>query len=342
MSKNKIFSHWKVAIVFSALLPLFAIINNYESFSEIDWSKIISNWIIVVVFVMIYWFANAGLSVVLESAKKPIKLSIKIPIIIVSNIALLAFFAFLRTVFDYNQEEFTAVGTSSFFVILARGSVIITLIYIIQYALKSSARAQEVTLQNQMLKTENIQAQYEILKQQISPHFLFNSLSTLRSMIRSGNDKAEDFVINLSEIYRKLLLKNQKPTISLKDELEFINDYSFLLFKRFENMLLIEIDIPDTLMNKSLPTFGLQLLMENCVKHNILSKEKPLKIKIFDSDLNSITIENNLQKKQGMQEHSGIGLENLEKRYSLLGAKDGISVFSDETVFRVKLKLLEP
>jgi two-component system LytT family sensor kinase len=206
--------------------------------------------------------------------------------------------------------------------------------------LNLNARNQSVSMQNQMLKTENIRAQFEILRQQISPHFLFNSLSTLRSMIRSSNNNAEKFVIKLSDIYRLLLLKKERDTVTLKEELELIDDYSFLLFARYEDMLSIDIDIPVNILNYNIPTFSLQLLLENCVKHNIVSKEKPLHIKIYDSGINSITVENNLQQKVVAGGDSGLGLKNLIKRYDLLGITEGSNCFSDESVFRVKIKLL--
>jgi LytS/YehU family sensor histidine kinase len=138
-----------------------------------------------------------------------------------------------------------------------------------------------------------------------------------------------------------LLLNKEKDTVSLKDELELIDDYSFLLYARYENMLSIDIDIPESILNYNIPTFSLQLLLENCVKHNIVSKEKPLHIKIYDSGINSISVENKLQHKAIHDENSGLGLQNLKKRYDLLGIPDGVQVFSDESVFRVKIKLLD-
>jgi LytS/YehU family sensor histidine kinase len=191
-----------------------------------------------------------------------------------------------------------------------------------------------------MLKTENLRAEFEILKQQISPHFLFNSLSSLRSMIRTSNKNAEDFVIKLSDTYRLLLANKERDTVSLKEELEFIKDYSFLLFARYENMLSIEFDIADDLLDIKIPTFTLQLLVENCVKHNIVSKERPLNIKIHNFGPDSLCVENNLQQKINWGEESGHGLQNLRKRYELLGISDGVQMFSDESVFRVKIKLL--
>lgn len=159
-------------------------------------------------------------------------------------------------------------------------------------------------------------------------------------MIRASHQNAEAFVIKLSDIYRLILVNKERDTVTLKEELEFIEDYSFLLFSRYENMLHITIDIPDHLMNFRIPTLTLQLLLENCVKHNVVSKEKPLRIKIFDSGLASLTVENNLQKKITTDEESGYGLHNLIRRYDLLGIPEGIQVFSDESIFRVTTKLL--
>jgi LytS/YehU family sensor histidine kinase len=137
------------------------------------------------------------------------------------------------------------------------------------------------------------------------------------------------------------LANKERDTITLKEELEFIKDYSILLFARYENKLQIEFDIPDNLLHLKIPTFTLQLLLENCVKHNIVSKEKPLRIKIYDSGPTSLAVENNLQKKITADKELGYGLQNLMKRFELLGVPNGVEIFSDESVFRIKIKLLD-
>jgi LytS/YehU family sensor histidine kinase len=288
---------------------------------------------------MIAWFLNSKLTTLFFYSHKKWNLASKILIIFLSNGILLSLMIFLSA---FANEEINPGRESNYIVMFIRGSVSISMIYLVLYTLNLMARNQAVSMQNQMLKTENISAQFEILSQQISPHFLFNSLSTLRSMIRSSNKNAESFAIKLSDIYRLLLLRKERDTVSLKEELELIDDYSFLLFSRYENMLSIDIDIPDKLLNQNIPTFSLQLLLENCVKHNIVSKEKPLHIKIYDSGIDSISVENNLQQKVVTTGDSGLGLQNLIKRYDLLGVTEGIKVFSDESVFRVKIKLLGP
>jgi sensor histidine kinase YesM len=330
-------SQWKIAIAFSSLLPLFGVLSQTENQTDVGIQTILLSWLVSFTFLMIAWFLNSKLTTLFFYSHRKWNLASKILVIVLSNGILLSLLILPST---FVAEDINVGRESNFSIMFIRGSVSIAMIYLIQYTLNLMAKNQSVSLQNQMLKTENIRAQFEILRQQISPHFLFNSLSTLRSMIRSSNDNAEKFVIKLSDIYRLLLIKKEKETVTLKEELELIDDYSFLLFARYENMLSIDIDIPENLLNYNIPTFSLQLLLENCVKHNIVSKEKPLHIKIYESGIDTVTVENNLQQKQVFSGDLGLGLQNLIKRYDLLGIPEGVQVFSDESVFRVKIKLL--
>lgn len=332
-------NNWKVAILFSAIFSLLGVFTNSTVQSDFDKFFMLQGWLLTFSFLLMAWFLNSMVTNLFLFNCKKWNLISKIFVIFLLNTLLLIFFILLN-LFVSNILHLDRAYNYLFLIV--RGSVSIAIIYLVQHTLNLNARNQSVLLQNQMLKTENIRAQFEILRQQISPHFLFNSLSTLRSMIRSSNKNAENFVIKLSDTYRLLLAFKEIDTISLKEELEFVEDYSFLLFARHENMLCIVIDIPQDLLKFNVPTFSLQLLLENCVKHNIVSKEKPLHIKIYDSGVQSISVENNLQQKINAGEESGIGLQNLTKRYDLLGVSNGVQIFSDEFVYRVKLKLIDP
>lgn len=336
-------TNWKVAILFSAFLPAFNIINNSQNRVDSDFKKITLSWLITFLFLLVSWFVNMYITYYFERVNFRRKRLKHFFTIIICNAGLLGIF-FVIGVFilnDYNFYDVLSRHSNVYLFVVLKGFVSIMMIYIIQYALNADAKAQRVSLQNQMLKTENIRAQFEILRQQVNPHFLFNSLSTLRSMIRLSNKNSEEFVIKLSEIYRQLLLKSEKEVVPLKEELDFIGDYSYMLFARYEKMLSIDIDIPNNLMNLKVPTFSLQLLLENCIKHNVISKEKPLKVKIFGTSSNCLIIENNLQVRITESLPSGYGLANLVQRYALLGFPDAVDVFSDDLVFRVKLKLLD-
>ena len=333
-------TNWKIAIVFSVFLATTNIINNIRDSSVLGLDRIVLNWSVSIIALLSIWFINSFLTQFFEKSGNNSGIIKKIVIIFFTN-AVLLFGFILIAVYVLNEFNVQLLkGGNVYTFVITKGFVSILIIYVIQYALNSEAKAQEVSIQNQMLMTENIRSQYEALKQQVNPHFLFNSLSVLRSMIRSGNNKSEQFVIKLSEIYRQLLIKKEKETVTLEEELIFINDYSYMLFARFENMLTIKIDLPESIMKLQLPTFSLQLLLENCIKHNSISKEKPLAIKIFNTDQNSVTVENNLQSKISTGEKSGYGLQNLIQRYNLLGYPDGVFVFSDYNVFRIKLKLM--
>lgn len=330
--------NWKLAILFSAIFSLFGVFTNRTLQSDFNLFLILPGWLVSFSFLLVAWYLNSTITNLFFFNYKKWNLIGKIMTIFLSNSLLLIIFILLSVLIS---KAFNIEREYNYIFLIVRGYVSIAIIYLIQYTLNLNARNQSVLLQNQKLKTENIRAQFEILRQQISPHFLFNSLSALRSMIRSSNKNAENFVIKLSDTYRLLLANKEIDTITVKEELEFIEDYSFLLFARHENMLRIEIDIPQDLLKFKIPTFALQLLLENGVKHNIVSKEKPLHIKIYDSGVQSISVENNLQKKINAGEESGIGLQNLVKRYVLLGVTDGVQIFSDESVNRVKLKLLD-
>jgi LytS/YehU family sensor histidine kinase len=292
-------------------------------------------------FLLFAWITNSLLTNSFQDKKDTKNQVRKALFVFLANALLLSLFI-IAGIFVLNEFGDDGPRNSfSLWLIAFKGGISIALIYIIQYALNSAEKAQSVSLQNEMLKTENVRAQFEILRQQVNPHFLFNSLSTLRSMVRAKDPKAEEFVLHLSEIYRQLLAKRQFDTVTLKEELEFVNDYSFMLSSRFGAALKIATDIPDENRSFRLPTFSLQLLLENCIKHNVISAEKPLEIKLFASP-GFVTVENRLQPKQTEAEHSGYGLENLIQRYKLLGfAESGVFVFSDNDVFRVRLKLLE-
>jgi two-component system, LytTR family, sensor kinase len=330
--------NWKMAVLLSAVLSLFGVITNHTTKSDFNVAAILAVWFITFSFLLTAWTLNSKItSLFLFDYKKWNWIS-KIFITIFANAFLLTLFIGISTLvsqmFHFEREY-------NFIYSIIRGSVSVAIIYLVQYTLNLNAKSQSVLLQNQMLKTENIRAQFETLKQQISPHFLFNSLSSLRFMIRASNPNAEKFVMKLSDIYRLLLAHQERDTITLREELAFISDYSFLLFARYENRLHIKIDISDNLLDFGVPTFTLQLLLENCVKHNIVSKEKPLHIKIYDSGVQSISIENNLQQKIAVGEESGYGLRNLMKRYALLSVSDGVQIFSDESSFCVKIQLLD-
>lgn len=205
--------------------------------------------------------------------------------------------------------------------------------------IKSAADRKRLLIDNKKLENENAQAQLNVLIQRVSPHFLFNSLSVLQSMVRSKDARTETFVTTLADVYRQTL-KKDKGMVTLQEELDFFNDYLFLMGLRQENALFVEVNIAEASLNYRLPIFALQLLAENCIKHNIVSVSKPLTIRLYQNDLKSVTISNNMQTRTHKNESFGIGIDNLKKRYALEGFEQGVLIENDEKTYTTTIKLL--
>ncbi len=193
-------------------------------------------------------------------------------------------------------------------------------------------------LETEKLKTEKAESQYAALKSQVNPHFLFNSLNSLSSLIRVSPDKAIDFVDKFSKIYRYVLDMNDKMVVELKEELEFLQSYYFLQKIRFGNNLEIDINIDATKINEFIPPLSLQILIENAIKHNEISSEKPLKIKIYVEN-NFLIISNNLQLKNAIESSTGIGLVNIKERYMHL-TDEKVEFYMTNDNYIAKLPLL--
>jgi two-component system, LytTR family, sensor kinase len=193
--------------------------------------------------------------------------------------------------------------------------------------------------EKELLKRESLSAQLNALRTQVNPHFLFNNLNTLCSLIPENPSHAVNFVQELSKVYRHILEVKNEKTISLQDELDVLNAYTFLLKTRFDKNLSIDVDIPSTKMNLKIVPLSLQILMENAIKHNIVSEEKPLSIKLFAENGN-LVITNNLQIKNQINESTGIGLENIRNRYKLISEKKVI-VTESKNSFTVSIPLIE-
>ena len=181
-------------------------------------------------------------------------------------------------------------------------------------------------------------AQFESLKNQIDPHFLFNSLNVLSSLIEENPDNAQRFTTSLSKIYRYVLEQKDKELVSVSEELTFAKTYMNLLKMRFENS--ITYDIPTDFNNEDAKVvpLSLQLLLENTIKHNVVSEQKPLYIKIYIEN-NYLIVENNLQKKEVLQDRRGVGLQNIVNRYGLISERKML-IEESATFFKVKIPIL--
>jgi len=219
-----------------------------------------------------------------------------------------------------------------------RGILVNLMFYMFLHLLYQGYHNQKVGIELERIKGDHLGAQYELLKQQVNPHFLFNSLNTLKYMVESGDKHSVDFILKLSDFYRFTLESRKLDLIKLSQELEIIQSYMFLLKARFEEGIDLTMRIERDHYQSQIPPFTLQLLIENCIKHNVVSLEKPLRIQLY-SENDCLVIENGLQPKRTPEASTGLGLENINQRYEHLFDKK-ITIEVTETTFRVKLPIV--
>lgn len=234
-----------------------------------------------------------------------------------------------------------AVGFNSLsdFKIHFMGSFFISLIcYIVFYSTHTNAALQQTKLENEILEQAHLRAQLISLQQQISPHFLFNSLSTLKTIAPDWPTK--NYIIQLASVYRYVLNFNEHHLTPLSDEINFIRSYLYIMNERFEDSLKIVINIKEEYLKLLIPSLSLQLLVENAIKHNTISAEKPLELTIITDDSPALTLVNNFQPKKVPAEGTGTGLKNIRERYKLL-ANQAIRISNEDGKFSVTIPLLQ-
>jgi two-component system LytT family sensor kinase len=225
-------------------------------------------------------------------------------------------------------------------VLQVRGLLIVAFSLITTWGVEKALAQQQAMGLISKLKEENFQAKYEVLKQQINPHFLFNSLNILKGMIRTGNEDAEAYLIKLAEVYRYILQSNAKEDVVMADELLMLESYHYMLKNRFRDAIDLAIDLSPETRRSVLPPLTFQMLMENCVKHNVLTQSRKLYVTVTEQD-GTVLFRNNLQPKQSLMSASHIGLENLTRRYEHLCGKP-LMVEQDNAFFTVILPIIPP
>lgn len=212
---------------------------------------------------------------------------------------------------------------------------VINLIYFTSYFVR---QWKDSLIQNEKLEKEKAQVQFDNLKNQLNPHFLFNALTSLNSLISENQQLASEFLQQLSKVYRYLLQNKEKATVDLNTEIEFIKHYTSLLETRFGHALQIITNIDDSAKDRSIVPVTLQILIENAIKHNIVDPDKPLRLEITTSD-DYLIVSNNLQLRRQVETSNKMGLENLKSLYSFLTTQPVI-IEETDTKFFVKIPLI--
>lgn len=234
-----------------------------------------------------------------------------------------------------SRETFSWVGIYKFIAACVAAVIIFTLIYEILFL--SKERELDTKIVDQLDK-ELSQAELQVLTNEMDPHFIFNSLNTLNHLILNQPEQAHRFNNRLAQVYKYFLINKNKDLIPLQDELEFIEDYFFLLQIRHDNKLQLQTSLDERSNKIMIPPFSLQILVENAIKHNEFTETNPLFIKVSVND-HYVQVSNNIKPKLYAVNSTGIGLKNLSSRYKLLLKKD-ITISTSHENFIVKLPLI--
>lgn len=298
-----------------------------------------SSYLISITHIVIYWYFERWIILYIRryySSFKHYKKRIIAQSIVVlfSTFALCLVSEITELCFGSIPEAFDTTFFNKYMASLIITTIIIS-IYEGAYAFQLFKKG---LIKNEELQRKNTQAQLDALKNQVNPHFLFNSLNTLISVIPEDTKIAVKFAENLSSVYRYILEIRDKELITLEEELNCVYAYQYLLSIRFGKHIEFEFKDLEHIQGKYVVPLSLQMLMENAIKHNIVSQAKPLKISIYlENDL--LKVCNNLQEKTQNVESTGIGLKNIQQRYQLLANKE-ITIEKTETIFCVCLPIL--
>jgi len=231
--------------------------------------------------------------------------------------------------------------TPVFFIAVLVSSIVLALIQTgIYEGFYYFARLRKLEQEKEELSRINLQSQFDSLKQQVNPHFLFNSINTVSSLIDKDPQKAKKYLAEMSKVYRYLLQANEEKLVSLETELKFVEPYFHLLKTRFNDALYLNLKIDQGYKDLLLPALTLQLLIENAIKHNVAERDRPLVIDIMTDEKGLLCVRNNLQKKKQNVMSTKIGLANIMAKYKLLNQQE-IVIHETEMNFTVLLPLIK-
>ncbi len=340
---NRYLKEFLKAVALGSVIFVVLIIIRLVSGGSIQWNQ---NLLLSFLFTMLYsvslYLANAMIFIFLDKVYKHDRFTAKRLLLgFVLSFALTLFIIFLLRLAEevlINQKSWETFIRAEKPANYTVSVIIFFFVTLFIHAFYFYKAYQENKVKEQKIIAGTASAKFESLKNQIDPHFLFNSLNVLSSLIEENPENAQRFTTSLSKVYRYVLEQKDKELVSVTEELSFAKTYMNLLKMRFENSLFYE--LPDEIANpdaKVVP-LSLQLLLENTVKHNVVSEQKPLYIRIFiDGDY--LAIQNDFQKKEVLQDRQGVGLQNIVNRYAIITNRK-LLIEQNEKTFTVKIPIL--
>lgn len=300
------------------------------------------HYLVTVTITMLVWEGNLKIDMYmdknfpwLKSPAKRILLHLPVSLIYSSFTIYIMLFFYDTYVCTMPQSIRSILTTTS----IIMGLLVTIIILSIEIGTQFFYRWKASLVEMEQYKTETMRAHLQNLKEQVNPHFLFNNLSVLSSLVYKDQDKAADFINQLSKVYRYLLDTRSSELITLDDELNFIKSYTYLLKIRFDRNINFQFIIAETSKQLMLPPLALQLVIENAIKHNEVSSELPLNV-IIVSNEDSIEVKNNLQLRSNVEETTKTGLNNIRQRYKFYTNRS-VEIIHDEKNFTVKMPLLQ-
>jgi len=330
-------------ILFMIMMPFITTGANYLLFEErfLTWEVLIKSNLVMYPVGVMAWYTHVSVSHKINTHfSHYTRIKEKTLLLLILHVGVMAS-SFAVYFFGYDYFDYLDYHTNVeryvwaviiFFFFTSAGSTIWRFTYTIQ-------RWKEELAQNQQLQQENLQTELDSLKCQISPHYLYNSMTALSVLIEEDPPKAEAFVYEMSKIYRYVLKTHENGLSTLADELNFIRSYYFILKTRLNNCIELELQIAPGYLNHFLPAHTLHMLVENALKHNRTAKDSPLKISIETKPDGKLVVTNNLQPRQLTVHTNKTGLSNIRKKYKILSNQE-VVILETENSFSVVLPLI--
>ncbi len=299
-------------------------------------------YIVGLVYTTIYWFALR--EIYIYKIKRHIGEKNIYRRQVIMSITLIGVYLIMQTILDFLftpliKKYAIDVNLSWQFKFLI-GFIFAILISVIYESILLTSQLIKSNKEKEELQKANIASELSGLKEQINPHFLFNSLNTLSTLVHEDANRADNFISKLANVYRYILDKNQEQLVTLEEELKYLEAYIHLMKERFGSSLNFSINVEPHLLNRKVMPLSLQITFENCVKHNIVTKDKPLMVKIYDHhDGQYLCIENNAQPIKFKEVSSGVGLNNIRSRYAYFTNAEVI-IEDNSDYYKVCLPLL--
>lgn len=327
-------------VVFIGFLIYYYFAENWRFDAMVDnfWEEILTT----VLFTIIIYLANMSWFLFLLRKWDHYLYTLKrMSIALVGNVIITCLAVFIGRIiifFGYYNQPFQEVVNSNPSKDYIQ-PVFITIVFsVLFYAFWYNKYKQENKVKEQKIIAGTASAKFDALKNQLDPHFLFNSLNVLTSLIEEDPHKAQKFTTSLSKVYRYVLEQKNKDLVTVDEELQFARTYVRLLKMRFEDSIVFEIPEKSSVPEAKIVPLSLQLLLENAVKHNVVTAEKPLHIKVFEKG-GMLHVSNNFQEKQFVKKSSGVGLTNIQQRYGILTDRR-VHIEKSNSDFSVQLPIL--